>query len=177
MPVRKGSQNRRICDTELVMDAGWLESFRRTLHHAYRQAPHWTNVMSLVDSVLDASHKNVAELATASLRVVADYLGLDVEWGSAGRDHPDADGTGQARIIDICRREGADEYVNASGGRVLYCPGEFAAHGVRLRFVEGRLPAYDQIGSGFVPGLSIIDVLMFNDRDAVNRMLTEYSLS
>jgi len=42
------------------------------------------------------------------------------------------------RVINLCRHFGATEYVNAPGGRALYDPAVFAAHGVRLAF----LPPY-----------------------------------
>ncbi|MAU94943.1 WbqC family protein [Marinibacterium profundimaris] len=38
------------------------------------------------------------------------------------------------QIIALCRALGADEYVNAPGGRALYDGAEFARHGVRLLF-------------------------------------------
>lgn len=35
---------------------------------------------------------------------------------------------------------------------------------------------YKQFADDFVPNLSIIDVLMFNSRDTIDRLLEEYTL-
>ena len=35
---------------------------------------------------------------------------------------------------------------------------------------------YPQFGEPFVPGLSIVDVLMFNDKEKVQEMLRSYQL-
>ena len=35
---------------------------------------------------------------------------------------------------------------------------------------------YPQFGDPFVPGLSIVDVLMFNEREQVREMLKKYQL-
>lgn len=43
---------------------------------------------------------------------------------------------GQDRIIEIARRVGATQYVNAPGGRALYAPERFSAAGIELRFLD-----------------------------------------
>ena len=45
-----------------------------------------------------------------------------------------------------------------------------------LRFLESCAAPYDQFGSPQVPALSIIVVMMFNDRDAIHEMLRAYRL-
>jgi WbqC-like protein family len=42
----------------------------------------------------------------------------------------------QARVLEICRRLGADRYVNLAGGRALYDPAGFAAAGIELAFLS-----------------------------------------
>jgi hypothetical protein len=83
---------------------------------------------------------------------------------------------GQARILDICRKEGASVYVNASGGRQLYDSAAFRAHGIELRFLESESFEYDQGTTQFHPSLSIIDVLMWNTRAKVNSLLRKVRL-
>jgi hypothetical protein len=39
------------------------------------------------------------------------------------------------------------------------------------------LTPYPQLGAAFVPGLSILDMLMFNSRDRVGEMLANYALT
>jgi hypothetical protein len=68
-------------------------------------------------------------------------------------------------------REHTGIYVNAIGGRELYENAAFELAGVKLQFLQPALPLYDQSGAEFMPGLSIIDVLMCNDDRTVANML------
>ncbi len=52
---------------------------------------------------------------------------------------------GQARILEICRRLGATDYVNAPGGRELYNPDAFEEAGVKLRFLPEWTGSYASI--------------------------------
>jgi hypothetical protein len=80
------------------------------------------------------------------------------------------------KVLAMCGALGANRYLNTVGGRPLYAVDAFAAAGVQLQFIQTRLVTYPQFGQPFVPGLSILDVMMFNSPDAVKRMLGEYDL-
>ena len=82
----------------------------------------------------------------------------------------------QERILDLCERLGATHYINAVGGRGLYDRRAFLEHSVELAFLTPRFTAYQQGQAEFTPGLSIIDVLMFNSPERVNAMLDNYEL-
>ena len=48
--------------------------------------------------------------------------------------------------------------------------------GIELKFVESKLPLYNQFSHPFVKGLSIIDVLMFNAKDDIKFMFQQFEL-
>jgi hypothetical protein len=102
-----------------------------------------------------------------------DHLAIDTPLVETSASYGNADLHGEERVLDICRREGADVYVNASGGMALYSRERFRAQGIELRFLKPTLTPYPQFGQPFVPGLSVIDVLMFNPRERVRAMLEE----
>lgn len=178
IPVKAHSSSQPI--REILIDRGkgnaWRSKLLRTIDNAYRRAPHFDIAMPLVEEVLDPQITQISELALYSLKVVTRHLGLKVSFVETSAAYGNEALRGQARILDICRREGASEYVNLPGGRSLYSTERFAAEGVRLRFLAPELPAYEQFGDKFVAGLSIIDVLMFNARTRVQDFLGRYSL-
>ena len=83
----------------------------------------------------------------------------------------------QDKVIAICESLGATEYVNAIGGKNLYADDAFAKQGIQLSFVESQPATYAQFGDEFVVNLSIVYVLMFNDREACRSMLHDYSIA
>jgi hypothetical protein len=82
-------------------------------------------------------------------------------------------------ITPFCptRADGLQQYVNSIGGTQLYTSENFARNGIALSFLESRASAYAQFREEHVPSLSIVDVLMFNNRDAIRKLLTEFSLA
>ena len=82
--------------------------------------------------------------------------------------------TGQDKVLALCEALGATTYINPIGGVELYSREDFAARGIELRFLRPLPLEYPQFGRPFVPWLSIIDVLMFNELDTVRAWLDSH---
>ncbi|TDP71387.1 WbqC family protein [Roseateles toxinivorans] len=177
VPLSGASQNRLICDIELVADGHWRERLLRTAGQAYARAPMRGRVLPLLERVIQCPAQRLDEFLLHSLQEVAAYLAISTEIRPSSRVYDNTHLKAQDRIIDICKRERAGTYVNAIGGRELYDAAEFARQGLELCFVRPRLEAYAQQGvSEPVPGLSILDVLMNNDVPTVRAMLSQADL-
>ena len=83
---------------------------------------------------------------------------------------------GQDKVIHVCKLLDTDIYINAIGGLSLYNKEEFARHNIELYFLKTHEIKYKQYKNEFVPNLSIIDVLMFNDLEIIKNYLNEYTL-
>jgi len=167
LPVAQASQNRSIAEHRF---AGSLAPFLQRLRQGYARAPHREAVTRLVESAWSAGNGNVARVCAASIRLVFDYLGVALRSDDASTLA--VAGRGQERILALCRHFDAEAYHNLPGGRALYSPEAFSREGVRLCFVQPQLPPYRQgRDDAFVPGLSMIDVLMHNPPDTVRQML------
>jgi hypothetical protein len=81
------------------------------------------------------------------------------------------------RLLELCRSSGATRYVNAPGGRDLYDKQIFSNAGVELTFLQTRTVSYPQFSGAFVPGLSMVDVIMFNPKEVVLHLLGEFDLT
>lgn len=77
--------------------------------------------------------------------------------------------------LNICRALGENSYINPVGGLILFDTKKYMNNGISISFLESNSVPYDQFGSEFVPFLSIIDVLMFNDVNRVNEMIDNYN--
>jgi hypothetical protein len=149
----------------------------KTIDQAYRKAPCFDAVRPVVEATLTMDTDRLSELAAASVMNISAYLGLDTSFQVSSIAYGSTVGMDRtARILALCRSNGATRYVNAPGGRDLYEKQVFRESGVELSFLKTRATSYVQYANTFVPGLSIIDVLMFNDRVAVRHMLDQYDL-
>jgi hypothetical protein len=176
IPLRGASQNRRIFEIELDDRQSWRDKLLHTVRHAYCKAPCYARVRPLMERVIGYPSNQLDAFLLNSLREVAQYLPLDVDIVSSARVYGNAHLKGEQRILDICRQEGADVYVNPIGGIDLYDRGRFSEHQISLQFLRSRPLVYAQGNSSHVPWLSMLDVLMYNDADTVRRLLGEMDL-
>jgi hypothetical protein len=65
------------------------------------------------------------------------------------------------RLVDICRRTGADTYLSGAGGRDYLDLAQFEAAGIRVTFQDYPHPTYPQRFGPFEPFMSAVD-LLFN---------------
>lgn len=177
VPLSGASSFQSIHETRYQADDGrWRRKLLGTFHLAYRRAPFAAAGMRLIEETLALQSESVADLARHSVKCVLGYLGIKRDLLDTSRAYGNAQLRGQDRVIDICRRESASLYLNAPGGRGLYDPTAFAAAGIGLRFLNGRLPEYAQGSHPFVPGLSILDSIMHCAPETVAGMLGNYEL-
>ena len=79
--------------------------------------------------------------------------------------------------LNIClKTPGTTEYWNPIGGVDLFNKEKYIKNNIGLYFLEHHLPQYRQRRSSFEPGLSIIDVMMFNDVECIQNMLDDFTL-
>ena len=82
----------------------------------------------------------------------------------------------ESRVIAINTALGSAHYINPIGGIEMYSKDRFQEHGIRLSFLKPELRCYQQSIAEFIPGLSIIDVMMNCSRDSIREMLGDYEL-
>jgi len=169
VPLQGASQNRMIHDISLVDNRALL---LRALELAYRKAPFFAETMMPIEEVLTCTTTRISEIAMKSVAVIMDHVGEPRAYRVSHDDFPHTKTLSRAdRLIAITKECGSARYVNAIGGRELYDGAYFAEKGVELAFLEPVVEEYRQFGEPFQSGLSIIDVLMFNGRKKVRKML------
>lgn len=178
LPLKGASSHTLI--RELMVDPAqyrpWRTKFLRTVGQAYARAPHAPEVLALLDSALPEEATRLAAVLAGSIRAVLQRVGCTTELVEGAAHYHNAHLHGQERILDICAQEHASTYVNAPGGRALYDHTLFAERGVSLRFIEPRLEPYPQSGGPFMPGLSIIDVMMYNAPEQLRDLMNQSTI-
>jgi hypothetical protein len=152
------------------------EKLLKTIRLSYARAPQFEHAFAVIEEVLGNPETNLAKFLTNGLQRVSEYLQLRPQWclSSAIRGHGHL--RGQERILAICEQLGARSYINLPGGESLYDRDSFGRKDIKLSFVKPNAVCYPQFDNDFVPNLSIIDVMMFNDQDRCAQLLKEYRL-
>ncbi|MEX0928903.1 MAG: WbqC family protein [Balneolales bacterium] len=176
IPLDKASQNRLIRDIKVAIGFKWKEKLLKTLACSYRRAPFYKEISSLVKEVLDEDQRYISRVVLVSLRKILKYLDIHTNIVAGSAIYANQHLKAQDKILDICRQENAGQYVNPAGGIELYNSDVFQIHGIELHGLKPNLPEYKHPSGRFIPGLSIIDVLMYNDPETTREMLGKYSL-
>ena len=167
------SQNKLINEIEVGND---IDKLLTAIQRRYAKAPYFKDVFPLLETILSSKEKNLARFLGYSLMEISTYLGMQTKILYSSEIEKNNDLKFDARIMDICKSVGADQYINAIGGKELYDKDKFATEGIELSFLETNDIDYEQFGKAFVPNLSMIDVLMFNSKDEIKTMLDAYKL-
>lgn len=77
----------------------------------------------------------------------------------------------QDKVISICKKLKATQYINPIGGTELYSKDTFFKEKIDLQFLKSNDIVYSQFKNNFVPWLSIIDVLMFLGKKNTTELL------
>lgn len=176
MPLRKASPNKRICDISLQSAPIWRDKLVKMVETTYRKAPYYGEIFPLVEDVLFYEADNLADFLAYQLKVLSRFMGITTVFIVTSRCYENNDLSGQQRVLDICKREGAITYINPQGGQALYHQESFAEDGMDLKFLLTSAIRYKQFGTLHVPWLSIIDVLMFNSKSQLHTLLNKYEL-
>lgn len=178
VPLKAISSFRLIKETEIDNSSykEWKKKNLKTIEQAYKKAPYYEQVYPLVNNVFESEDKSISKLALNSIKAVCSYIGLKINCILSSEKFNNHELSAQARILDICTKEKAAQYINMKGGMTLYSKADFAEQNITLNFLEPELISYPQFKDEFIPWLSIIDVMMFNDPGQIKAMLDRYKL-
>jgi hypothetical protein len=152
------------------------EKFFKIVDSAYRKAPFYSNTKKLLESILSTDEMNISAMITKSLILICDYLDISTEFYISSEIHKDNTLKGEKRVICINKCLNSKHYINSIGGETLYSKDIFKENDIQLSFIKPKLFEYQQFQHLFVPWLSIIDILMFNSIETIQKMLQEYEL-
>jgi hypothetical protein len=174
--IVKASSNKLIKDLEIVADPANRNRITNIIRSYYSKAPMLKEIMPMLEGLINNPEKNLSDYIESAFRCLCGYLGIKAAFLRSSELKKDPALKGQDKVIDILKKVGATEYINPIGGSALYSKDVFKKNAIELNFIKMREIKYAQFDGKFVPDLSIVDVLMFNPKDAVKNMLNSYEI-
>lgn len=177
LSVKKSPQKDNI-NQKLLSDnnKSLKDNFLKTIDFAYHKAPYYKQVKNLISQCLEYGEQNISLFITNSLNLICNYLKINTSIILSSTINDGKNLKKQARIINITKILKGDHYINSNGGKDLYSKEEFIKHGIKLNFIQSYTTPYKQFKNEFIPYLSIIDIMMFNNIDEINKLLNNYIL-
>ena len=153
------------------------EKLIRKLEAAYQYAPQFESTFPLILEIINNSSDSLFEYVKNSVQRLCHHLDIDTKIVISSQVMIDHQLKSKEKILALCQKLGADEYINSIGGLDLYSFEAFQASGVTLKFIKTKPIQYPQFEKDCIPSLSIIDVLMFNPLSQVKQWVrVDYDL-
>jgi len=142
----------------------------------YQKAPYFKEVYPLIEKCILNEKVNLFDFIYDSLILILDFLEIKTKITISSTINIDHTLKSKDKVIAICKEQCAEIYINAIGGMELYDKSEFLINNIQLNFIKSSPIIYKQYDNQFVSWLSIIDVMMFNDKIIISRFLNDYTL-
>ncbi len=178
VPVRNHPHNTLIKDIIIASKSKWKKKIIGKFDYYRKNAPFYEKVITLIKEIFEYETDSISEVDIFSIKKTCDYLDipLNYEFFSEMEILPGAINEPDDWALEISKSLKAKEYVNPPGGKEFFHKSKYISAGIELKFLHANLTEYDQKREKFKPGLSIIDVMMFNSKQQINEMLKDYEL-
>ena len=176
VPLQKHNRDTLIKDV-LVKQDDWRDKIFRQIDH-YKKAPFFAQAIGVLKDAFDIETESITKLNAHVLQHTCNYLGIDFNYSIFSEMQLAIDPVNDAGewALNISKALGAQTYINPPGGMEIFDQKKFENAGVELKFLKIELEPYAQRRQSFEPGLSILDVMMFNSPERINEMLDNYQL-
>jgi hypothetical protein len=178
VPVVKAPRETMLKDATIDVRQNWEERILGQLAYYRKKAPFYNRVIDVVKEVLFCKKNKISELNVFALKTTCEYLEIPFDYSIFSEDTMNINSVNAPDewSLEISKNMKATSYYNPPGGVSFFDKSKFQVARIDLEFLSINLNAYECIENPFIPGLSIIDVMMFNNIKEINSMLNDYEL-
>lgn len=179
IPLEKKQMSTVIKDVKINNKEKWKDKILAQLQHYKKIAPYYYKTIKILKTVFEKEYNSITELNKALLEEICKYLEINTPISIFSEMNLKI---GEVKApdewaLEICKAIGnISEYWNPPGGLEFFDKTKYEKENIKIYFQKINLHNYNQKKEAFEEGLSIIDVLMFNSPEEVNKMLDDYEL-
>ncbi len=165
-------------ECRLNPNKAWKTKLISQLEHYRRKALFYNETIQFLKQLLEIETDSLLEFNVLTTKEIARQLKIKTEIYQSSEIKSKVDKPDDKAFWGLiyCKLFGANAYINAPGGELLYPKDKYQQAGIKLGFIQHKLLPYPQKNENFIPGLSIIDVLMFNGFDKTSEMIHDYRI-
>lgn len=178
VPVIKKSREMLIKDALIDDSKNWREKIIGQINYYKKKAPFFNDTKNIIEEFFDYDSEFISELNVFGLELICSYLNIPFKYQVFSHDIMGINSVESPDewALEISKKKGADVYINPPGGKAFFNKDKYDKVGIKLKFHNFQFTQYNTFSEGFQPGLSIVDVMMFNSPEKINAMLEKYEL-
>jgi len=178
VPVKKYKFGTPINKVNVFNELPWNKKILSQLGTYKKSAPYYHQVVDFMGHALNPGYKNLSELNIHTMSETCKYIGIPFQYEVFSKMDLKVDkvrSSGDWGKV-IVKAVGSKKYINAFTGQKFINKEDYHAEGIAVKFLKYTYTPYDQGENPFHPGLSIIDVMMFNSPEVIREMLQNFEL-
>lgn len=179
VPLNKYSRDIKIMDICINNTGNWKEKTFRQLEHYKKRAPYYNEALEVIKEALDIDTNSIVKLNENIIKTICKYIGININveiFSKMNLEIIEANAPDEW-ALNICKALGnVSEYWNPEGGLDFFDKTKYTSNNIDIKFMRMNLEEYSQRRNAFESGLSIIDVMMFNDSQFINNMLDNFQI-
>ena len=180
VPVKaKNHLDLKVADVLLDSTSHWAEKHLRSIEQAYSQAPFLSQIIARIRATYEHPPTLLMDLNRSLTRICWEVLSAGQHKRFIGDEELGdlTDSDKNTRLIEICKRVGATNYLSGPSAKEYILPAAWDAAGIKFEYIAYNYRAYPQLHGDFLPHVSILDVLMNLGPGSLDSALAPQALS
>lgn len=175
VPLVKKALCTEIREMEIKNNVDWREKLIRQLEHYKKRAPFFRETIKVIEDSLDIDTDSIVKLNENILKKTCEYFEVPFNISVFSEmnlileevTHPGE------WALNITKSLGGKTYINPIGGVDIFRMEQYVTAKIKLKFLGNNLTPYNQRRGSFEAGLSVIDVMMFNEPSAICKLIDD----
>jgi hypothetical protein len=143
-----------------IAGSKWKNKHLTAITQNYKNTPCFKEYFPLIKDAINFDHELLIGLDLHLIRTIAKILDIKVNMVRSS-EFPYGGAEKNEKLVSMCKFLGADTYLSGSGGKSYIVEALFAQGKIDVKWHNYEHPTYQQRYGGFLPNMSIID-LLFN---------------
>jgi hypothetical protein len=155
--LQKDKFQQSLLDTRVDNSVNWRHKHRQAIHHNYARSPYFDAYFPWFDSLYNKEWDFLVDLCYETIRYPCEIL--NIKTPTLKSSELNAGGTKDGKILAICEKLDATHYLTGDKAKNYLSEEVFLKQNIVLEYHDYVHPEYPQQFPGFVPYMSVVDVL------------------
>ena len=158
VPIKKGHQSLPIMDVKINNEIPWKKINFKKVCAGYNKAKFFHLYKDFFENLYKKEWNNIFDLNFETIKQV--LIWLNIKTKIVIESELDVSGQPTERLVNVCKKLGADTYISGIGGKKYLDEKLFEKNKIILKYQNYNPIKYTQhMSKSFIPNLSIIDLL------------------
>ena len=158
VPIKKGHQSLPIMDVKINNEIPWKKINFKKVCAGYNKAKFFHLYKDFFENLYKKEWNNIFDLNFETIKQV--FVWLNIKTKIVIESELDVSGQHTERLVNVCKKLGADTYISGIGGKKYLDEKLFEKNKIILKYQNYTPIKYTQhMSKSFIPNLSIIDSL------------------